>query len=114
MFAVVYRGEWKGAEVAVKTVPKRCGARGFPMQVGAPHAIVDARAEVDMGHMLPAHANICRMLGAYEDEQALHIVTEICTGGELFDRIIDWHHSNDDTGEPYTEKKVTPPSWHTF
>ncbi|KAK4600079.1 hypothetical protein RGQ29_009944 [Quercus rubra] len=33
--------------------------------------------------------NIVEFKGAYEDKQNLHLVMELCTGGELFDRIIN-------------------------
>jgi len=34
------------------------------------------------------HPNIIRLVEVYEDERYLHLITELCTGGELFDRII--------------------------
>lgn len=34
------------------------------------------------------HPNIIRLVEVYEDERYLHLITEVCTGGELFDRII--------------------------
>lgn len=34
------------------------------------------------------HPNIIRLMEVYEDERYLHLITELCTGGELFDRII--------------------------
>jgi calcium-dependent protein kinase len=34
------------------------------------------------------HPNIINLHEVYEDEKYLHLVTELCTGGELFDRII--------------------------
>jgi calcium-dependent protein kinase len=34
------------------------------------------------------HPNILSLVDVYEDEKFLHLVTELCTGGELFDRII--------------------------
>ena len=34
------------------------------------------------------HRNIVRLVDAFEDEDYVHIVTELCTGGELFDRIV--------------------------
>ena len=36
-----------------------------------------------------SHPNIISMYDCYEDEDTFHIVTEICTGGELFDLIVD-------------------------
>ena len=34
------------------------------------------------------HPNIIQLVEVHEDEKYLHLVTELCTGGELFDRII--------------------------
>jgi calcium-dependent protein kinase len=34
------------------------------------------------------HPNIIALTEVYEDERYLHLITELCTGGELFDRII--------------------------
>lgn len=41
------------------------------------------------------HDNIIRLIDVYEDERYLHLVTELCTGGELFDRIIDKFESEE-------------------
>lgn len=34
------------------------------------------------------HPNIIRLVDIYEDEKFIHLVTELCTGGELFERIM--------------------------
>lgn len=34
------------------------------------------------------HPHIIELVEVYEDERYLHLITELCTGGELFDRII--------------------------
>lgn len=34
------------------------------------------------------HKNIIKLVGCYEDDRYAHIVTEACTGGELFDKIV--------------------------
>lgn len=34
------------------------------------------------------HPHIIKLVDVFEDEQYLHIVTDLCTGGELFDRIM--------------------------
>ena len=39
-------------------------------------------SEVDHPHVIKAH-------GVYEDEHSYHIVTEMCHGGELFDKIVE-------------------------
>lgn len=35
---------------------------------------------------LQGHENITYLQGAYEDKQAVHLVMDLCSGGELFDR----------------------------
>jgi calcium-dependent protein kinase len=34
------------------------------------------------------HPNIVKLFDVYEDARYLHLVMEMCAGGELFDRII--------------------------
>lgn len=35
------------------------------------------------------HPNIINLVDVHEDQKYLHLITELCTGGELFDRIIE-------------------------
>ncbi|KAL0758831.1 hypothetical protein Bca101_074981 [Brassica carinata] len=49
-------------------------------------------------HHLAGHKNIVTIKGAYEDSLYVHIVMEVCAGGELFDRIIQRGH--------YSERKA--------
>lgn len=54
--------------------------------------IEDVRREVEiMGHM-PKHPNIVSLKETYEDDNAVHLVMELCEGGELFDRIVARGH----------------------
>lgn len=39
-------------------------------------------------HHLSEHRNVVRIQGTYEDALFVHIVMELCAGGELFDRIV--------------------------
>ncbi|KAH7437313.1 hypothetical protein KP509_05G065600 [Ceratopteris richardii] len=48
----------------------------------------DVRREVEIMYHLAGNPNIVELKGAYEDEQSVHFVMELCEGGELFDRII--------------------------
>ena len=41
---------------------------------------------------LPQHPNIVTLKATYEDDHAVHLVTELCEGGELFDRIVARGH----------------------
>lgn len=49
-------------------------------------------------HHLAGHPNVIQIVGAYEDVVVVHVVMELCAGGELFDRIIQRGH--------YTERKA--------
>lgn len=41
---------------------------------------------------LPEHPNIVKLRATYEDHEAVHLVMELCEGGELFDRIVARGH----------------------
>ncbi|KAJ9184598.1 hypothetical protein P3X46_004310 [Hevea brasiliensis] len=58
----------------------------------------DVRREIQIMHHLSGHPDVISIKGAYEDAVAVHVVMELCAGGELFDRIIKRGH--------YTEKKA--------
>ncbi|XP_022873928.1 calcium-dependent protein kinase 32-like [Olea europaea var. sylvestris] len=54
--------------------------------------IEDVRREVEIMKKLPKHPNIVSLKDTYEDDNAVHIVMELCEGGELFDRIVARGH----------------------
>ncbi|KAG9148277.1 hypothetical protein Leryth_012231 [Lithospermum erythrorhizon] len=54
--------------------------------------IEDVRREVEIMKHLPKHPNIVSLKDTYEDDNAVHIVMELCEGGELFDRIVAKGH----------------------
>ncbi|KAJ0575091.1 putative protein kinase CAMK-CDPK family [Helianthus annuus] len=56
----------------------------------------DVKREIQLMQHLSGQPNIVEFKGAYEDRQSVHLVMELCAGGELFDRIIAQGH--------YTEK----------
>ena len=41
---------------------------------------------------LPEHPNIVKLKATYEDNENVHLVMELCEGGELFDRIVARGH----------------------
>mmetsp|Transcript_21499 Transcript_21499/g.38283 ORF Transcript_21499/g.38283 Transcript_21499/m.38283 type:complete len:476 (-) Transcript_21499:316-1743(-) len=54
----------------------------------SPDDIEDVRREIAiMKHL--SHPNIVKLSEVYEDKKFVHIVMEVCTGGELFDRIVE-------------------------
>lgn len=57
--------------------------------------IEDVRREVEIMRHLPKHPNIVSLKDTYEDDNAVHLVMELCEGGELFDRIVARGHYTD-------------------
>ncbi|XP_030511405.1 calcium-dependent protein kinase 2-like [Rhodamnia argentea] len=48
----------------------------------------DVKREIQIMQDLSGQSNIVEFMGAYEDNHSVHVVMELCAGGELFDRII--------------------------
>ncbi|KAL2520779.1 calcium-dependent protein kinase [Forsythia ovata] len=59
----------------------------------------DMKREVHIMQHLSGQINIVEFKGAYEDRQSVHVLMELCAGGELFDRIIAQGH--------YSERAAT-------
>ncbi|KAK9164752.1 hypothetical protein Syun_005654 [Stephania yunnanensis] len=79
-----------GNEYACKSISKR--------KLIAKEDVEDVRREIQIMHHLSGHKNIVAIKGAFEDDLYVHIVMELCAGGELFDRIIQRGH--------YSERKA--------
>ncbi|KAK4758476.1 hypothetical protein SAY87_019777 [Trapa incisa] len=73
-----------GVEFACKSISKR--------KLISREDVEDVRREIQIMHHLAGHRNIVTIKGAYEDSSYVHIVMELCSGGELFDRIIQRGH----------------------
>ncbi|KAI3718184.1 hypothetical protein L6452_19041 [Arctium lappa] len=69
-----------GTNYACKSISKR--------KLISKEDVEDVRREIQIMHHLAGHKNIVTIMGAYEDPLYVHIVMELCNGGELFDRII--------------------------
>lgn len=50
--------------------------------------IEDVQREVQIMHHLKGHPNVTYLRGTYEDKQNVHLVMDLCGGGELFDAIV--------------------------
>jgi hypothetical protein len=48
-----------------------------------PEDIEDVRREIRVMHHLSGHPHVVSFKGAYEDASHVHIVMELCTGGEV-------------------------------
>uniref|UniRef100_A0A0D3CZP5 non-specific serine/threonine protein kinase n=1 Tax=Brassica oleracea var. oleracea TaxID=109376 RepID=A0A0D3CZP5_BRAOL len=81
-FGITYRCTDKsnGREYACKSISKRKLIRQKDIE--------DVRREVMILQHLTGQPNIVEFRGAYEDKDNIHVVMELCSGGELFDRII--------------------------
>ncbi|XP_047047339.1 calcium-dependent protein kinase 25-like [Lolium rigidum] len=73
-----------GEKLACKTIAKR--------KLSGKEDVEDVRREVEIMHHLSGQPNIVDLRGAYEDKHNVHLVMELCAGGELFDRIIAKGH----------------------
>ncbi|XP_020086107.1 CDPK-related kinase 1-like [Ananas comosus] len=74
------KGELQVEEVAIKVIPKA--------KMTTVIAIEDVRREVRILSSLTGHQNLVRFYDAYEDEENVYVVMELCKGGELLDRIL--------------------------
>ncbi|CAD5193456.1 calcium-dependent protein kinase 24 [Musa acuminata AAA Group] len=79
-----------GKEYACKSIPKR--------KLLCRDDYEDVWREIQIMHHLSEHPNVVRIKGTYEDTLFVHLVMELCAGGELFDRIIQKGH--------YSERKA--------
>ncbi|XP_019153611.1 PREDICTED: calcium-dependent protein kinase 24-like [Ipomoea nil] len=79
-----------GKEYACKSIAKR---KLFTLE-----DVDDVRREIEIMHRLSGQPNIISIKGSYEDAVAVHVVMELCKGGELFDRIVKRGH--------YSERKA--------
>lgn len=55
--------------------------------------VEDVRREVQIMRYLSGQKDVVAIKDAYEDEEAVHIVMELCEGGELYDRIKKGNYS---------------------
>ncbi|GMI71118.1 calcium dependent protein kinase 1 [Hibiscus trionum] len=79
-----------GKKFARKTIAKR--------KLATLADVDDVRREIQIMHHMAGHPNIVSIRGAYEDPTAVHVVMDLCEGGELFDRIVERGH--------YSERKA--------
>ncbi|KAL0914393.1 hypothetical protein M5K25_014737 [Dendrobium thyrsiflorum] len=73
-----------GKEFACKSIAKR--------KLITQEDVDDVRREIQIMHHLAGHPNVISIIDAYEDAVAVHVVMDLCVGGELFDRIIQRGH----------------------
>ncbi|XP_071731370.1 calcium-dependent protein kinase 11-like isoform X2 [Rutidosis leptorrhynchoides] len=79
-----------GIDYACKSIPKR--------KLLCKDDYDDVWREIQIMHHLSEHPCVVQINGAYEDNVFVHLVMEMCAGGELFDRIVQKGH--------YSEKEA--------
>ncbi|KAJ9145990.1 hypothetical protein P3X46_028313 [Hevea brasiliensis] len=77
-------------QYACKSIPKR--------KLLCKEDYEDVWREIQIMHHLSEHPNVVQIKGTYEDSMFVHLVMELCAGGELFDRIVAKGH--------YSEKEA--------
>ncbi|CAJ2664472.1 unnamed protein product [Trifolium pratense] len=71
-------------ELACKSISKR--------KLRTAVDVEDVRREAAIMATLPEHPNVVKLKATYEDDENVHLVMELCEGGELFDRIVARGH----------------------
>lgn len=81
-----------GARYACKSISKR--------KLQSEDDKNDVRREVQIMHLLAGNQNVVTLKDTFEDKQYVHLVMELCSGGELFDRIVSrGHYSEKDAAD---------------
>lgn len=73
-----------GTHFACKSIPKR--------KLVCKEDYDDVLREIQIMHHLSEHPHVVQIKATYEDSVFVHLVMELCAGGELFDRIIQRGH----------------------
>ncbi|KAJ8545739.1 hypothetical protein K7X08_018322 [Anisodus acutangulus] len=89
-YTYVATNKSNGDRVAVKRIEKK--------KMVVPIAVEDVKREVKILKALAGHENVVEFYNAFEDDNYVYIVMELCEGGELLDHILAKKDSR------YTEK----------
>lgn len=79
-YTYVAIGKCTGNKVAAKCIEKK--------QMTLPISVEDVKREVRILRTLSGHENVVQFFAAFEDDDLVYIVMELCEGGELLDRIL--------------------------
>lgn len=48
----------------------------------------DIQREVQVLRLVGKHENVAELISVFEDSSYVHLILELCRGGELFDRVV--------------------------
>ena len=48
----------------------------------------DIQREVQVLRLVGKHENVAELISVFEDSSNVHLILELCRGGELFDRVV--------------------------
>ena len=98
-FGCVRKGQQltTGNDVAIKTILK-----SYVQRSDDSNAII----EVEVLRQLD-HPNILKIIEVIEDTRNYHIITELCTGGELFEKILSMKSLNESTVSTYMNQLIS-------
>jgi len=92
-----------GERLACKTVRKVLEKAGVQQE--------ELRNEVAVMRRLTAHGNVVQLRGVFEEEEEVHLVMDLCRGGELFDEVLRRQRfSEADGAQVFAELSVRWPS----
>ncbi|KAL0285898.1 UNVERIFIED_CONTAM: Calcium-dependent protein kinase [Sesamum angustifolium] len=92
--------------------PRRPFTGGTGRVLGRPmsdvhSAYISAENSAAIMHHLAGHRNIVELKEVFEDRNYVHLVMELCAGGELFGRIIAKEHYSERAGAGLCRQIVT-------
>eukprot|EP00798_Chlamydomonas_sp_ICE-L_P012168 gene12168-15284_t len=70
-----------GKQYAIKSLSKRRAKRGYEF-------CKDIKTEVEILYHLGGHPSILKLHEVYEDDQEIHLVMELCKGGDWFEELV--------------------------
>jgi serine/threonine protein kinase len=100
-FATVYMATYGESDYALKVVEKEA----------SPRKLAVLETEWRVWTSFPAHDNIVRALGVFELPSRTVVVTELCEGGCLMDRLLECEHFGENAARMIA-RQVASAIWH--
>ncbi|CAI5963329.1 unnamed protein product [Closterium sp. NIES-64] len=69
--------------------------------------VEDVQREIKVMEVLRGHSAVIELHATYEDQKRVHLIMELCEGGELFERISQRHHYPEDEAALLTRTLIS-------